>query len=110
MQLQRSQFDRSIEIDVVKVQHRQKSRISPRTSPEALQIAGSELCAHQLRAQPTRPFVEIADDDPWSRKPKLREDALAQQLAPLIAALKERRAEVHVEEMDGLSGDPDIRT
>jgi hypothetical protein len=85
---------------VVEVQEGERARVRAARAKVLAQVGAAKLLREQPRREPVRPLVEVAEDDARPRHPRARSTASPHELAPLMPALDEGRAEMHVEDVD----------
>src|SRR5262245_19822793 len=85
--------DLTLVIDVIQVQDREKTWIGAATTQMRFDIDALEQRTERMRRQPAHPFIEIAQDDLRPGHTMIVDEC--GKTRRLIAALENRRSEVH---------------
>src|SRR5687767_13452936 len=96
VEAQAFEFERTVVVDVVEVHERERARVGAARPQVLAHVGAAQLLAEEAGGEPVRPLVEVAEDDARPRQLRVAEDVAAHQLAPLMPALDEGRAEVDV--------------
>src|SRR5262249_52231788 len=105
-QLHADDVDGAAIVDVIEMQHRQDAGVGPAPLQMRAQIEAVETLVQHARRRAAQPFVEVAEHDR-----RLGDAARVENLGQvrrLIATLEQRRAEVHVEQMQHARPDVEI--
>jgi hypothetical protein len=109
MKLHPRHVERVFKVNMIEMQKRQHAGISFRPRQMSANIRASEMRAEQSRCQPARPLVEVSEHNSRARQPAVVQYRLINQLAPLMAALKESGSQMDVEDVQqSVCGDFDI--
>src|SRR5215472_16049204 len=103
MQRELFQHELAVEIHVVQVHDGKHSGVSASPVQMELNIDALKFVLQHSRYQPTRPFVEVPQQQAWVLQGWREEDFPAHQHMRLPAALQVSGAKVNVENMDALT-------
>lgn len=96
------QFQIVIVVYMIEVHERYDPRIGAPAAEMDPQVGAVEMAGQQLRGQPSRPLVEIAQQDARPDVSAVREDLLVEQPPRLMSSLEVRRSQVHIVDMEQL--------